>query len=499
MKATFFVWGLVSKNRLLINLIKKLISPIWTHKYRKDREVQIERFLEYCSIKEVEREPPSIAQVAIITDKLTKKQMLRGATDFFAHIGVQVKPIKRLGDERFLTHQHLVVDLTAKENGEFVIRRQEHYSILKGPFENLTIEKSGLRSSCCATLLSILTQELDFPLITTLSKSLIGFRIDDVTPSPAMFSFLEAANERKIPINLGLFLDAFHDNDQISQIFFNKFNNTNFDFSPHAFNELTPIFFDLKHNKPFSSDEIQKNLEKITNFFSRWNIDISPVINAHFHSADINALRAFNALGGRFFISEIHPRYHKIIFDERFLPQGDPVNCTGAKHFSIFQLYSGDSSRDHLNKTNCYDFLDNSNGDEKKILSRSFKRLELSLSTGFPAFITSHGYEIDKHAHALDRMCFLSKVRHWKESNFPEAKFAKLADLCSAFEERAGSSISIDTTTRSGNKFVDFRLRKRESSKTNITCIGLGKTVMFDVLPEVSYRVKYGQKKIQII
>ena len=122
MRATFFVWGLVSKNRLLINLIKKLISPIWTHKYRKDREVQIERFLEYCSIKEVEREPPSIAQVAIITDKLTKKQMLRGATDFFAHIGVQVKPIKRLGDERFLTHQHLVVDLTAKENGEFVIR-----------------------------------------------------------------------------------------------------------------------------------------------------------------------------------------------------------------------------------------------------------------------------------------------------------------------------------------------------------------------------------------
>ena len=143
--------------------------------------------------------------------------------------------------------------------------------------------------------------------------------------------------------------------------------------------------------------------------------------------------------------------------------------------------------------------MDNSNGDEKKILSRSLQRLELSLSTGFPAFITSHGYAIDKHVHTLQRMCFLSQVKQWKESNFPEAKFAKLADLCSAFEERAGSTIIIETTTGTSNKRLDFTLRKKNISKTNITCIGLGKTVMFAAKPEVSYRVKYGQKKIQII
>ena len=73
------------------------------------------------------------------------------------------------------------------------------------------------------------------------------------------------------------------------------------------------------------------------------------------------------------------------------------------------------------------DFLDNSNGNKDIISLRSMKRLELSLSSGFPAFLTSHGYEIDKHVNTLKKMRFFDKIYRWKETYFPDAKFAKLS------------------------------------------------------------------------
>ena len=42
-----------------------------------------------------------------------------------------------------MTAQYLVVDLTASENREFVFKRERHFVVLQGPFENLTIEKSA--------------------------------------------------------------------------------------------------------------------------------------------------------------------------------------------------------------------------------------------------------------------------------------------------------------------------------------------------------------------
>ena len=499
MKLIFIVWGLVSKNRLLINLIKKIIAPLWTYKYRKDREKQIHQYLKSNNLPRQEKASSQVAQVAILTNEVTKKRAHRGASDFFNHLGVRFQLITRLGDEQFLTSEYLVVDLTAADNSQFVFKREKHFSVLSGPFENLTVEKLGLRSNCCANLLSALTHKLHFPLITTLPHPLIGFRIDDVTPSFAMFSFLEAANAKNIPINLGLFLDAFREDNLNSKMFFEKFNNDNFEFSPHAFNELRSMFFNLRQNMAYSNDEIRKNFEQVSNFFSNWQIKISPVINAHFHTADVNALDAIRALGGRYFISEINPSSQKIIFDRHFLPQGDPVNCTGAQQFSIFQLYSGDSSRDHLNKTNSYDFLDNSNGNKDVIFLRSVKRLELSLSSGFPAFLTSHGYEIDKHETVLNKMCFFDTIYHWKETNFPDAKFAKLTDICSAYEARIGTSITIEQKANKREKFVDFSVRKKGLKTSDITCIGMMKTLRFSPKSNKPLRLKYGQKKIQII
>ena len=275
-----------------------------------------------------------------------------------------------------------------------------------------------------------------------------------------MFSFLEAANAKNIPINLGLFLEAFQNDDANSRRFFDKFNNNNFDFSPHAFSELKPIFFNLRQNMAFSIYETEKNFEQVSNFFKLANYGISSY-QCPFSTADAKTLGAIKALGGCYFISEIHPSCQRIAFDRHYLPQGDPVNCTGAQHFSIFQLYSGDSSRDHLNKTNLYDFLDNSNSNENIILSRSIKRLELSLSTGFPAYITSHGYEIDRHINVLNKMCFFDKIYHWKETTFPDAKFAKLANVCSAFAARTGASIIIEPKINKSGRLIDFSVRKK--------------------------------------
>ena len=499
MKLIFIVWGLVSKNRLLINLMKKIIAPLWTYKYRKDREKQIHQYLKSNNLPRQEKASSQVAQVAILTNKVTKKQAHRGASDFFNHLGVQFQVITRLGDEQFLTSEYLVVDLTAADNSEFVFEQEKHFLVLSGPFENLTVEKLGLRSSCCANLLNALTHKLHFPLITTLPHPLIGFRIDDVTPSFAMFSFLEAANAKNIPINLGLFLDAFREDNLNSKMFFEKFNNDNFEFSPHAFNELRSMFFNLRQNMAYSNDEIRKNFEQVSDFFSNWRIKMSPVINAHFHTADTNALRAIKALGGYYFVSEIHPSSHKIVFDQHFSPQGDPVNCTGTEHFSIFQLYSGDSSRDHLNKTNLYDFLDYSNSNEDIILFRSKKRLELSLSTGFPAFLTSHGYEIDRHINALNKMCFFDKIYHWKETTFPDAKFAKLSSVCSAYAARTGASIIIKPKTNKNERLIDFSVRNKGTKTLDITCLGMAKTLRFSLTTNKSSRLNYGQKKIQVI
>ena len=282
-------------------------------------------------------------------------------------------------------------------------------------------------------------------------------------------------------------------------MFFEKFNNENFEFSPHAFNELKPIFFNLRQNMPFSKNEIQKNLEQVSNFFTNWQIEMSSVINTYFHTADGNALAAIKALGGRYFISEIHPSFHTIVFDRHFLPQGDPVNCTGAQHFSIFQLYSGDSSRDHLNPNNSYDFLGNSSGRGDNILSRSEKRLELSLSTGFPAFLTSHGYEIDKHVNTLKKMRFFDKIYRWKETYFPDAKFAKLSDICDAYEARAGSSITILKKTHKAERCIDFSVRKKGMKTSDITCVGMGKILRSSHSCNKPICLDYGQKTLQII
>ena len=87
MKLIFIVWGLVSKNRLLINLIKKIIAPLWTYKYRKDREKQIHQYLKSNNLPRQEKASSQVAQVAILTNKVTKKQAHRGASDFFNHLG----------------------------------------------------------------------------------------------------------------------------------------------------------------------------------------------------------------------------------------------------------------------------------------------------------------------------------------------------------------------------------------------------------------------------
>ena len=220
MKLTFIVWGLVSKNRSLINFIKKIIAPFWSYRYRKDREKQTNQYLLSDNPPEREEASSKVTQVAILTNEFTKGQALRGAQEFFNHLGVHFQLIFRLGDEKLMTAQYLIVDLTAPENREFVFKREKHFVVLQGPFENLTIEKSGLRSICCAKLLHALTKKLHFPLITTLPHPVIGVRVDDVTPSSAMFLFLEAANAKNIPINLGLFLCQYDDAN--SRRFFNK-------------------------------------------------------------------------------------------------------------------------------------------------------------------------------------------------------------------------------------------------------------------------------------
>ena len=101
MKLTFIVWGLVSKNRSLINFIKKIIAPFWSYRYRKDREKQINQYLLSDNPPEREEASSKVTQVAILTNEFTKGQALRGAR-FFNHLGVHFQLIFRLGDEKLI-------------------------------------------------------------------------------------------------------------------------------------------------------------------------------------------------------------------------------------------------------------------------------------------------------------------------------------------------------------------------------------------------------------
>ena len=85
MKLTFFIWSLLSKNRFLISLVKKIISPLWSHKYNKDRSKEVQRYLSDNNFLNLQTPTSDIFQVVIIITDSTSEQALRGASNFFSH------------------------------------------------------------------------------------------------------------------------------------------------------------------------------------------------------------------------------------------------------------------------------------------------------------------------------------------------------------------------------------------------------------------------------
>ena len=169
--------------------------------------------------------------------------------------------------------------------------------------------------------------------------------------------------------------------------------------SPHAFTTNKFIFFDYENGKPFSGKEFAEIWEKVLRDFDEWKIPLSPILNAHFHAFSSVGYPTLLGHNVKYNFSELSPDRIAVQPCSNYLPSGDPICTTGqAQTHGIFQIFSGDSAQDCNRSDSLYDFLmhTDSNNLIEDVSQRIFKRLSLSLDTGFAAFVTTHEYLLNK-------------------------------------------------------------------------------------------------------
>ena len=132
--------------------------------------------------------------------------------------------------------------------------------------------------------------------------------------------------------------------------------------------------------------------------YKKCNFTICPVLNAHFHAFSKECFDILKKNGIKYIYSELAPSKIIPIPNKKYLPSGDPVNTTGQISNGIIQVYSGDSVVACLQNRSYYDFLVQTKHSNKvdSAISRIVARLDLSLSTGFASFFTTHEYLLNK-------------------------------------------------------------------------------------------------------
>ena len=226
-----------------------------------------------------------------------------------------------------------------------------------------------------------------FMILTGILPPTVGMRIDDVTGSN--HKYLEHIQKNKWYVNLGVFLNKFGNNLRYNKLMSKLNRSLKIEISPHSLDENLFLHFDYINGREFDNKSIKKNITITNNFFKKYKILKSDVINPHFHTFSEKMFnKKFN-----YVFSEFELNKNTIKPSSKYLPSGNPLATTGQiTNKNFIQLYGGDSCTfSNLNNSN-YDFLRKLN--KRKKLSEAYqkivKKIDLSLLTGFPCFITTH-------------------------------------------------------------------------------------------------------------
>jgi hypothetical protein len=263
--------------------------------------------------------------------------------------------------------------------------------------------RDGLRSKHAIDLISrLLIHVQKKPLVTGMLPARVALRLDDVA-GVGIEHYLMPAVARGWKANLGIFISDFQGTDARKMGWLRELGaEGKVDFSPHAFTPSQFIFFDYPRGRAFTDDEFRARWEIVKTQFRGWRFPISPVLNTHFHSLSLTAVRALKATGRQYFFSELALDSVGRIPSPNYLPSGDPTLTTGSTETgSLLQIYSGDSTLDSNQPRSLYDFMMHLKGEspENEAAERVLSRLELTLNTGFASFVTTHEYQLTPFSH----------------------------------------------------------------------------------------------------
>lgn len=404
----FFAWRLSKKNSLFEFFFTKanyLVSLFTQIKIlRKIRELKkkniIDRYLK----------DDNDVQFLLLTDENSSKIEIKSLKILFNHFRTpyQIKNINDLSSKSVINktkHKILFYSCNNRKNinllkkkisninclviffkQSFEKKEKNKYFYLRDNPEILIDSIEGYRSNLVRKVVNIFFKS-NFMILTGILPPVVAMRIDDVTGSS--YSYLKHIQKNRWFVNLGIFLNKFGKNPVYNKLMYKLNRSNKIEISPHSLDEFNFLYFDYLNGREFNSKFIKKNITTINNFFKKYKVFKSDVVNAHFHTFSEKMLKQkFN-----YVYSEFKPNTNIIVPSSKYLPSGNPFATTGQiNNKNFIQIYSGDScALSNLNNSN-YDFLRKIN--KRKKLNEAYqkivKKIDLSLSTGFPCFITTH-------------------------------------------------------------------------------------------------------------
>jgi hypothetical protein len=412
-RVEFALWNFARRNPTLgkpIRYAGRIVMAGADARHRKRMAAELDRILPEDAY---ERPSDVPTQAWLVSDRAAAEAM-RGARVLFNHLRIpyRVAPLsvvrERGPDAVLVLAPGLVV--AEKSGPEIAISTETLFFSFKA--DRLLPHRDGLRSEFAASVLRGIRDGLRLPLVTGMLPPGIGLRLDDIRGAAAG-EWLKPMLERGWKPNLGLFLDAFAADGNPAAPWFAALARAGaIELSPHAFSEDRLIFFDLPNHRRFEPSEARALWAEAEGIMARRGFPISSVINAHFHVLCPNMANVLAERGLRYLYSEYELGAHRLGADKRYWPSGDSLHATGRLHdCGIFQLAAGDNMATLMNPSSHYDFLMHARpGDTDAAARRALERARLSLSCGFPAFLTSHEFMLRKNLSGPEHVDLWTKI-----------------------------------------------------------------------------------------
>lgn len=474
-RVEFALWNFARRNPALgkpIRYAGRLVMAGADARHRARMAAELDRILPEDAY---ERPADVPTQAWLVSDRAAVEAM-GGARVLLNHLRIpyRVAPLSAVRDEGRRAALALAPGLDARAGDRLDATSVVAFGGTEsgGGAERLLPHLDGLRSEFAASVLRRIRDGLRQPLVTGMLPPGIGLRLDDIRGEAAA-EWLKPILERGWKPNLGLFLDAFAADENPAAPWFAALARAGaIELSPHAFSEDRLIFFDLPNHRRFEPPEAHALWAEAEGIMTRRGFPISSAINAHFHVLCPNMANVLAERGLRYLYSEYELGKHRLGADKRYWPSGDSLHATGRIHdCGILQLAAGDNMATLMNPSSRYDFLMHVKpGDTDSAARRALERARLSLACGFPAFLTSHEFMLQKNLSGPEHAEIWTKIESGLDDLGapPKVGLEALGERC-----RDHRATVVWSVARQASGALDVELRGTGEGGT-LTVLGAG-------------------------